>query len=455
MKAALKLLIGMFLLMVVSSCSQEGNITGVSLELVTESKDLTVSAVDVPSVFEYRACSSLEQGEWTQLQSGQSSVNLDGFMPGYWTFEGRAYSSANVLLYEGSAGVTLMKGVQNSVTVSLRRTNISSSGTGTLSLSVRTPVSRDRASEMLQIKYRLAGTESYSSRLLTTGEMPQTGNLKTWATSLNSLPAGIYEVVVVLLEDSKEVLGRAFTADIRSGKTCTVSGTLDGGPDSTTYTIELQLADLITLAENENCTKVITGLTDSFTGQDITAAVIDKGGRYQLKYCSKSSISPTDSLSTFGIEPALYDLGSDPQANVLCSYEFLMITNDCTELPADDWFNTEYKGWDALPHVKTLYVNKNLTGDYVISGVVRLTRLIIGSDVTKITGDSAICDTNVLPLLSIPSSVTEVGTGSIKVMDGPSSMHIYCSLSSANAAKIMKSSAQTLHTDGTLPISQL
>ena len=454
MKAALKIAIGVILLLAVS-CSQEGNVTGVSLNLVTGAKDLSVSSVDVPSVFEYRASSSLEEGEWIQLQSGQSSVNLDGFMPGYWTFEGRAYSSGNVLLYEGSAGVTLKKGVQNSVTVSLRRSNISSGGTGTLSLSVRTPLCRDRSAEMLQIKYRLAGTESYSSRLLTSGEMSLSGNLKTWTTSLNSLPSGIYEVVVILVDDSNEVLGRAFTADIRSGKTCTVSGTLDGGPDSTTYTIELQLADLITLAENENCTKVITGLTDSFTGQDIDAAVINKGGRYQLKYCSKSSISSTDNLSTFGIQPELYDLGSDPQANVLCSHEFLMITNDCTELPSGDWFNTEYKDWDDLPQVRTLYVNKDLTGDDSISGVVHLTRLIIGNNVTRITGNGAISNTNSLPLLSIPSSVTEVGKKAIKVMDGPSDMHIYCSLSSENAAKIMKTSSQTLHTDGALPISQL
>jgi len=454
MKAALRVLIGVFLLLA-TSCSQEGGLAGVTLELVTGAKDLSVSAGEVPAVFEYRAYSSHEQGQWTPIQYGQSSVNLDGFMPGYWTFEGRAYSSDNVLLYEGSAGVMLTQGVQNSVTISLQRANISSSGTGTLSLSVKTPVCRDRASEMLQIKYRLAGTENYSSRLLTSGEMPQSGNLKTWTTSLNSLPCGVYEVLVVLVYNSTEVLGRAFTADIRAGKTCTVSGTLDGGPDCTTYTIELQLADLITLAENENCTKVITGLTDSFTGQDITAAVINKGGRYQLRYCGKSSISSTDKLSTFGIQPELYDLSSDPGADVLCSYEFLMITNDCTELPSEDWFNTEFKSGDELPQVRTLYVNRNLTGDYVISGVIRLTRLVIGNNVTRITGKSAISNTNSLSVLSIPSSVTEVGNKSIKVSDGPSTMHIYCSLSSENAAKINKTSSQTLHTDGALPVSQL
>lgn len=454
MKAALKVLIGAVLLLAVS-CSQEGNVAGVTLELVTGAKDLSVSSSDVPSVFEYRAYSGNGQREWTALPSGQSSVSLDCFMPGYWIFEGRAYSSGNVLLYEGSAGVTLRKGVQNSVTVSLGRTNISSGGTGTLSLSVQTPVCRDRTSEMLQIKYRLAGTENYSSRLLTSGEMPQSGNLKTWTTSLNSLPAGIYEVLVVLVNNSTEVLGRAFTADVRSGKTCTVSGTLDGGADCTTYTIEIRLADLITLAENENCTKVITGLTDGFTGQDIDEAVINKGGKYQLRYCSKSSISPTDSLSTFGIQAEYYDFASDPQADVLCSHRFLMITNDCTELPSSRWFNDEYKSGDALPQVRTLYVNKDLTGNYSISGVIHLTRLIIGNNVTRITGRSAINNTNSLSVLSIPSSVTEVGNKSIRVMDGPSTMHIYCSLSSENAAKIMKSSSQTLHTDGALPISQL
>ena len=452
MKAVLKTILAAMLLLL-CACSQEGGLADVKLDLATEAKDLTVSSAYVPSVFEYRAYESGNPGEWIRLQDGQSQVFLDGFKLGYWTFEGRAYSSSNVLMYEGSAGVFLKNDVQNSVTVNMVRTNITSSGTGTLSLSVQTPLCRDRTSESLQIKYRRAGTESYSSRLLATAE---TGaEMKTWTTSINSISAGIYEVIVVLLNNQTEVLGRTFTADIRSGKTCSVSGVLDGGPSSTTYTIQLYLADIITLAENENCTRAITGLIDGFTGQDIDAAVIDKGGRYLLKYCSKSSIEPGDKLSTFGIQMELYDCANDPDADILCTKEFIMVTNACTSLPASDWFNTDYRSYSELPVVRTLYVNKNLTGSYTISGVVHLTRLIIGNNVTQITGKSAIANTNSLSVLSIPSSVTQLGNNSIKVADGPSNMNIYCSLSSTEAAKIVKLSSQVVHTTGPLPISQL
>jgi hypothetical protein len=296
MKAVLKILLAAMLILL-CACSQEGGLADVTLNLSTEAKDLNVGSSDVPSIFEYRAYTSGEAGGWTRIQGGQSQVALSGMKPGYWTFEGRAYSSSNVLLYEGSTGVVIKNDVQNSVTVDMRRTNISSSGTGTLSLSVQTPLCRDRTSESLQIKYRLAGTENYSSRLLTSATV--SGDNRQWSTSINSVPAGIYEVIVVLLNNQKEVLGRTFTADIRSGKTCSVSGTLDGGASSTTYTITLHMTDIITLAENEHTTKVITGLTDSFTGQSVDAAVIDKGGTYQLKYCSKSAIEAGDKLSTF------------------------------------------------------------------------------------------------------------------------------------------------------------
>ena len=452
MKAVLKtILAAMFFLL--CACSQEGGLVDVKLNLSTEAKDLTVSSLDVPSVFEYRAYTTGETGTWTSIQGGQTQVVLNGFKPGFWTFEGRAYSSSNVLLYEGSCGVVLQNGVQNSVTISMRRTNITSSGTGTLSLTVQTPMCRDRTSESLQIKYRPVGTENYSSRLLTT--YGTSGDMRAWTTSINSIPAGTYEVIVVLLNNQTEILGRAFAADIKAGKTCSVSGTLDGGPDTTTYTIELQLADIITLAENENCTKVITGLTDTFTGQDIDAAVIDKGGKYLLKYCSKNSIEAGDKLSTFGIQMELYDCATDPNADILCSKEFIMVTKDCTSLPSEAWFQTEYRSWSRLPVVRTMYVNKNLTGDYSISGVVHLTRLIIGNNVTTITGSGAICNTNALTVLSIPSSVTELGMYSIRVADGPESLAIYCSLSVSNVSKILKLPNQVVHTTGALPVSQL
>jgi hypothetical protein len=102
-----------------------------------------------------------------------------------------------------------------------------------------------------------------------------------------------------------------------------------------------------------------------------------------------------------------------------------------------------------------MYVNKNLTGNNSISGVVNLTRLIIGNNVTQITGKNAISNTNSLPVLSIPSSVTDLANKAIKVADGPSDMHIYCSLSEADLEKISRLSTQVVHTTGPLPISQL
>jgi hypothetical protein len=215
------------------------------------------------------------------------------------------------------------------------------------------------------------------------------------------------------------------------------------------------MTDIITLAENEHTTKVITGLTDSFTGQSVDAAVIDKGGTYQLKYCSKSAIEAGDKLSTFGITMDLYDCSTDPGATILCTKEFIMVTNTCTSLPATDWFNADYKSGDELPVVRTMYVNVDLTGDYSISGIAHLTRLIIGQNVTKITGKSAISKTYALPLLSIPTNVTEIGNRSIKVVDGPTTLKVYCSLSAEDVAKIVKSANQVIYTTGPLPISQL
>jgi len=452
MKAVLKTLLAAMILLL-CACSQEGGLAEVKLNLSTQAKDLTVGSADVPSIFEYKASSAENPGTWTRIQGGQSQVVLEGLKPGSWTFEGRAYTSSNVLMYEGSAAVTLKNNVQNSVTVNMNRTNITSGGTGTLSLSVQTPLCRNRASETLQIKYRPAGSENYSSRLLTTGE--KSGDMKVWSTNINSISAGTYEVVVVLLYNQAEVLGRTFTADIKSGKNCSVTGTLDGGPSATTYTIELQLADLITLAENENCTKVITGLTDGFTGQDITSDIIDKGGKYYLKYCSKNRIDAGDNLSTFGIQTEQYDCASDPEATILCSKEFIMVTAACTSLPSSDWFKATRKNWEDLPRVRTMYVNKNLTGDSSISGVVNLTRLIIGNNVTSITGRAAISNTNSLPVLSIPSGVTELANKAIRVGDGPVDMKIYCSLSAEDVAKISKLDSQTVYTTGPLPISQL
>ncbi len=452
MKAKIMLFLSVFLL-VFASCSQD-NTAALTLNLAAQTKDLTVSTDEVPKVFEYRMSSANEQGNWVRLEAGQSSVFLGGLMPGYWVFDGRAYSDSNILLYEGSAGITLRKDLQNSVTVNLKRVNINAGGTGTVSMSIKTPISRSRTSETLQVRYRLSGSENYLTRTVSSAEVSMDAGTKTWNVSLNSLTSGMYEVVVSLLNNQSEALGRAFVADVRAGRTCTVSGTLDGGAGPQTYTISLSLADIITLAENENCTKVITGLTDSFTGQDIDAAVIDKGGRYQMRFCSKSSIGPDDSLSTFGITTELYDFTNDSNAVILSSKEFIMITNDCTVLPSDNWFKSAFKPWEDLPKVRTMYVNKNLTGNYSISGVVNLTRLILGNDITQITGKGAISNTNSLPELSIPSGVTQLGDKSIRVNDGPSDMHIYCSLSSADVAKLLIGLSQTVHTTGPKPISQ-
>lgn len=221
-----------------------------------------------------------------------------------------------------------------------------------------------------------------------------------------------------------------------------------------TYDVVLTIADLITLAENENCTKVIVGLTDSTNGADIAAAMINKGSTYTLRNRIKSSIESNDSLSTFGITTELYDFTNDSNRVILSSKEFIMITNDCTVLPSDNWFKSAFKPWEDLPKVRTMYVNKNLTGNYSISGVVNLTRLILGNDITQITGKGAISNTNSLPELSIPSGVTQLGDKSIRVNDGPSDMHIYCSLSSADVAKLLIGLSQTVHTTGPKPISQ-
>lgn len=454
MKAKITLLLSV-LLIVFASCSQEDNTASLTLNLAAQTKALSVSTDQAPAVFEYRMSTANEEGNWVRLEAGQSSVFLEGLMPGYWVFDGRAYSASNILLYEGSAGITLRKELQNSVTVNLKRVSINSGGTGTVSMTIKTPISRSRTSEMLQVKYRLVGSDNYLTRTVSSAEVSMDEGTKTWNLSLNSLTGGMYEVVVCLLNNQTEALGKAFVAEVRPGRTCTVSGTLDGGEDPQTYTISLSLADLITLAENENCTKVITGLTDSFTGQDIDAAVIDKGGKYQMRFCSKSAIGPNDSLSTYGITTELYDdFTNDTNMVILSSKEFIMITNDCTVLPSENWFKPGFKPWDELPKVRTMYVNKNLTGNYSISGVVHLTRLILGNDITKITGRGAISNTNSLPELSIPSSVTEMGEKAIKVADGPENMHIYCSLSSTDVAKILKGPNQTVHTTGPKPISQ-
>ena len=442
------------LLLVAASCSQESGTASLTLNLASQTKDLSVSTDALPAVFEYRMSSAKEQGSWVRLDSGQNSVFLDGLMPGYWIFDGRAYSNSNVLLYEGSAGITLRNDFENSITVNLKRVNINSGGTGTISMTIKTPINRSRTSESLQVKYRLAGSDNYQTRIAPSAEVSMEAGTKTWSVSLNSLTGGVYEVVVSLLNNQTEALGKAFVADVRPGGICTINGTLDGGVEPQTYTISLSLADLITLAENENCTKVITGLTDSFTGQDITSAVIDKGGRYQMRFCGRSSIGPDDSLSTYGITTELYDFSNDPNEKIICSKEFIMITNDCTVLPAENWFKPFYKTWDDLPQVRTMYVNKNLTGDYSLAGVVHLTRLILGYDITQITGRGAISNTNSLPELSIPSSVTQLGEKAIKVVDGPSDLKVYCSLSSANVAKILKASSQTIYTTGPKPISQ-
>ena len=454
MKAKLVLFLSVLLLVVAVSCSGEDDTASLTLNLSAQTKDLTVSTDAVPSVFEYRMSFANEQSNWVRLDPGQSSVFLEGLMPGYWVFDGRAYSNSNILLYEGSVGITLSKNFQDSVTVNLKRVNINSGGTGTVSMTIKTPISRSRTSETLQVKYRLAGSDNYQSRTVSSAEVSMDSGTKTWSVSLNSLTSGVYEVVVSLLNNQTEALGKAFVADVRPGGNCTISGTLDGGASPQTYTISLSLADLISLAENENCTKVITGLTDSFTGQDIDAAVIDKGGNYQMRFCNKSSIGPNDKLSTFGITTELYDFSNDPDAVTLCSKEFIMITNDCNVLPAESWFKPAYKAWDDLPKVRTMYVNKNLTGNYSISGVVHLTRLILGNDMTQITGRAAISNTNSLPELSIPSGITQLGDKSIRVSDGPINMNIYCSLSSTDAAKIVKISTQTIHTTGPKPISQ-
>lgn len=453
MRTRITVLLILFLLSAVS-CSQDKGFSEVTLNLVTGEKDLSVSMDSAPEVFEYRISSNQTQGDWVRLGEGQSSTVLGGIRAGQWVFEGRAYSSSNVLMYEGSAAVMIGQGNNNNVSLYLRRTNVSSAGTGNLSFTITTPVSRNRTSETLQIKYRLVGTENYSFRVLPSPEIPQEGNLKTWTAGLNTIPAGFYEVVVTLLNNQTEVLGRAFVADVRPGRTCTVTGKLDGGTGPESYTIELTLADLITLAENENCTKVITGLTDGFTGQDIDAAVINKGGTYQLRFCSRSSIGETDSLSTFGILTELYDFTNDSDRSVLSSKEFIMITNDCTVLPSENWFQPGYKPADQLPKVRTMYVNKNLTGNFSISGVINLTRLILGNDMTAITGKAAISNTNSLPELSIPAGITELGDKAIRLADGPANMQIYCSLSSEDVAKIFRSSGQTVHTTGPRPISE-
>lgn len=450
--------IAAFLLLVfLVSCADPAGEAGVRLNIETpQIKDLDVPAPQTVSSYRYSARRAGEERPWTDLPLSGGGAELRGLVPGEWTFSVRAYSSSGILLYEGSESTVLRSGSITSVNVVLNR--VYGSGTGKISMSIRTPIVRGRSGESLVINYRRIGEQMYSNRIVSSSTASQ--GERRWEADLNSLSEGMYELSVSLHGSSGAVLGRTFTTEVRSGKTTSVSGNLDGGVSQDTHPVTLKMSDIITLAENENCTGIIVGLRDTLTGEDIGNALTPLNGTYTLKYCPFSSISPDMSLSSVGIEAQVYTFAGDPDGDTLRTKHFVMITKSCSVLPSrGNWFKGQPYGSDEpqATQVRTLYVNKNVENECALSNLPFLTRLIFGHDMTKITGDDALSQLRVLPVLSIPPNVTQIGEYAVLLYDCFEDMvvHFARSQSQMSHVELEKKPRQTVRYGSYLGFDEL
>jgi len=421
--------------LILVSCSQSPEEASVVLSFTeAESKDLSVSSSLAVSRYEYRVDDGSGTSSWTEFFPGSSnSVVLGGYYPGQWTFSVRLLAANGTVVFEGSKSMYLTNGSPNNVVVELRR--VYGSGTGRISFNIETRTSRSRTSETLEVRYRRNGQGSYNSVLLNSVSVSQDYRNRTWTGQTGALTEGVYEVCVNLKSGDESAYGRTFTVEVRSGANVPVSGFLDGGPSEEQVTLNLSFADLIAMAERSNCTKMIVGLRDGLTGEDIAAQIMDQGSYYTMPNCPGTSVGSDWTFSTLGIIPSYYDSTSDPDTVVLRSLEFAMITESCTFGPSNfGWFAGVGKVGDNRSKLKTLYINKDLTTKYAISNLPYLSRLVLGTTFTRITGEQSFSNLPNLYLLSIPPNVTEIGSKTLNLNGFPRTAKILIALDQGSVA---------------------